>query len=322
MAENLIDGHDGETLRQALVERGVPSVLAAREIAALVNTPLLLAARKKAQQADKLAMVLRLRRELAALSEQPSRIEQRPSIASDEFYERYYCTATPLVLTDMTCDWPALSRWGLDDLRERFGDTEIEICSGRDADPTPDKNFEHHREQTTVAELVRRIESTTAPSNDFYLIANNRALDDSALRALLDDVVVPAFIAPELHEGSASLWIGPRGTKTPMHHDQCNILFCQIVGRKRFRLVAPCHTELLEQLDGFYCGLSEERLAATPAKEVVLEPGMALFLPAGWWHEVCALEVSMSVSLLNFSRSFCADWYSPGQAEISPEQAE
>ncbi|MFP6683472.1 MAG: cupin-like domain-containing protein, partial [Polyangiaceae bacterium] len=304
---------DPTAIRRALIEKGVPSELAAREIATIADAPLLSAGRAQARQSEKLGMVLRLRRELAALSSHPTAIERRPTIEPDEFFERYYCTNTPLVLTEMTRDWPALSRWGVDDLRERFGNAEIEICSGREGDPTPDKNFEQHLEQTTVTELLRRIETTTGASNDDYLIAHNRALERSALGALLDDVVVPDFIEPEHHKGSASLWIGPAGSITPMHHDKCNILFCQIVGRKHFRIIEPGHIELLDRPDGFYCTLGDDELATLPAKEVVLEPGMTLFLPVGWWHDVRALDFSMSVSLLNFRRRLDADWYAPGQ---------
>jgi len=100
-----------------------------------------------------------------------------------------------------------------------------------------------------------------------------------------------------------------------MHHDTCNILFCQVVGKKRFRLIDAAHTARLDEPNGFYSTLSQERIDELPCKEVVLEPGMALFLPVGWWHDVHSLEFSMSISLLNFKRTIVADWYAPGRSQ-------
>lgn len=313
IADNLMRGHEPTAVRDALVKQGLPEVVAEREIADVAGSPLLRAGRKLARRGDKRELVLRLRRELAALSEQADTIEQLPTIDGSTFFERYYCTNTPLVLTDMMRDWPALKRWGTNDLVNRFGAATVEICSGRNDDPDPDMNYHQHLEKITVRDLVSRLRRA-GETNDFYLIANNRAMERSSLRPLLDDVIVPDFIEAELSKGSTSLWIGPAGTVTPMHHDTCNILFCQVVGKKRFRLIDPTQSELLEAPNGFYSTLPPERVAALPRKEVVLEPGMALFLPVGWWHDVRALELSMSISLLNFRRPFSAQWYTPGEA--------
>jgi ribosomal protein L16 Arg81 hydroxylase len=110
---------------------------------------------------------------------------------------------------------------------------------------------------------------------------------------------------------------------TPLHHDTTNILFCQLHGRKRVELVAPNETALLiDNLDGFYSKVDVAKLGAAkhPAlqrmlvKSTVLGPGDALYIPAGWWHQVTALDVSISFSLLGFRRPNDFDWYRPGSA--------
>jgi ribosomal protein L16 Arg81 hydroxylase len=40
-------------------------------------------------------------------------------------------------------------------------------------------------------------------------------------------------------------------------------------------------------------------------------PGQTLFIPAGWWHHVEALESSISVSFTNFAFSNAIDWANP-----------
>jgi len=158
-------------------------------------------------------------------------------------------------------------------------------------------------------------------TNDFYMVANNRTMMRPAFRALLDDVRAPrGVIEAPIPPGATSLWIGPAGTVTPLHHDSTNILFCQIYGRKRFELIAPTETALLAEPYGFYSPIDLDRRAeaAHPAvrallvKDVVVGPGDCLFLPAGWWHRVTSLDVSISFSLLGFPRPNSFDWYRPG----------
>jgi hypothetical protein len=165
-------------------------------------------------------------------------------------------------------------------------------------------------------QLVR----AAGPTNDLYLVANNRALEKPELAPLLADLTPPGdiFDASSL-EGRASLWFGPGGTCTPLHHDTTNILFCQIYGKKRVDLVSPLETSLLDDVDGFYAGRRSGDLEgggpdgeAPRVLRVELSAGEALFLPAGWWHEVTALEVSIHVSLLAFRRLADVGWYRPG----------
>ena len=117
------------------------------------------------------------------------------------------------------------------------------------------------------------------------------------------------------------MWIGPAGTVTPLHHDTTNILFCQIHGRKRVELISPQETVLFaEPHYGFYSEVSLEHIDASssPAlqqmvvKTAIVGPGDALFIPAGWWHRVTSLDVSISLSLLAFRRPNDFDWYRPG----------
>ena len=97
-------------------------------------------------------------------------------------------------------------------------------------------------------------------SNDLYLVANNRNMDRPALQRLYDDVAVDtAVLDTARYKGSVALWIGPGGTVTPTHHDTANILFAQVYGQKRFKLVAPWETALFHSMRGVYNTLDPER---------------------------------------------------------------
>lgn len=316
--ENALAGVPRLTLIRTLIEGGVPPRLACAEVDALLASPALPVAAAFHRRADQLELLARLLREAGLQDTRGGAIERRPTITADEFFDHHFARSRPVVLTAFLEDWPARARWSPEDFRARFGDVEIEIMDGRDADPEPDRNFEAHRRAVRLGDYVDRI-TTAGATNDAYMVAHNKALQRTALRALLDDLRPPAdMFDPARIAGGVSLWLGPAGTRTPLHHDTTNNLFCQLHGRKRFQLVSPLETALLEGARGFYAGVRADEIGATPGlsgitvHEVELGPGEALFLPAGWWHEVTALSVSISASVMHFRRPNDISWYRPG----------
>jgi hypothetical protein len=53
-------------------------------------------------------------------------------------------------------------------------------------------------------------------------------------------------------------------------------------------------------------------LADALRKEVTLSPGEALFIPVGCFHQVYALDVSISLGFSNFRAANRFEWYQPG----------
>lgn len=316
--DNALRGVDRSSLIRTLAENGVPAPLACAEVDALLASPALPACARLRRRAEQLELLARLLRTLHRFAPGEGAIERRATIAAHDFFRDHLAANRPLVLTALTEGWPARARWGPAYFKERFGDLEVEIVADREADPEHDRNFEAHRRVVRMADFIDRL-GAAGSSNDFYLVARNKALQRTPLRSLLEDLRPPDdLFDPRRLAGGVSLWIGPAGTLTPLHHDPTNNLFCQIVGRKRLRLVSPLETALFEGARGFYAGVSADEIRARPelegvvVHEVELAAGEALFIPAGWWHEVRALDVSVSVSLLHFRRPNDYSWYRPG----------
>jgi Cupin-like domain len=241
-------------------------------------------------------------------------IARRATPTAEEFFRGYYATNTPAVFVDFTAEWKARS-WSPAYLREHLGAETMEIASGRAKSEKPDRVLDAHREMTTVAAYVDRVLAAGA-TNDLYTVANNKNMDREAFTRLLQDVEFRAdYFNPGHLTGGTSFWFGPAGTTTSFHHDSTNILFHQLYGRKRFVLAAPYEPLLLDCAEGFYSSLDPD-LPSFPAEvrthEVVLEPGETLFLPAGWWHKVTALDVSISFSQLNLKIKNSFEDYKPG----------
>lgn len=317
IVDNTLGGVDRAALIHELTAGGVPARLAAREVDAVLGSPVLAGARRQAANVERLEMVARLLRTLAEQDTSGGAIERIETLTASAMYDHYYARNRPVVLTRFLEGWPALGKWTPAHLAEHFGDVSVEVVTGRDADPECDRRFAEHRQAMTMRAYVDRV-AAAGRSNDIYMIAHNRALENPALAPLLADLTPPEdmFDRGALAR-AASLWFGPAGTFTPLHHDTTNILFCQIYGKKRVDLISPLETALLPLADSFYsrvrvAELEPAGLGDVRVHRVELDAGEALFLPAGWWHEVTALEPSIHVSLLPFRRPNSVSWYRPG----------
>ena len=320
VVDNLLAGASPSEVIDGLVDSRVPEELARSEVAAILRSPSLVACQRQHRRLQQLQQLVRLQRSLAQYAPEPEQIERRGRIPADEFFRHYYGGNRPVVLTDVVPHWPAFGRWTPDYFEQAYGSATIEVVSGRADDPHGDRNFDRYRHQTTMADYVAQVRAA-GESNDLYMIAHNQNMLREPLLPLLDDVALDDTIFdPQRLRGGVTLWFGPAGTVTPLHHDTTNILFCQLHGRKRFHLISPWETRLFAGADGFYSEWDLEDDDALPAlqaegvtvRQVELQAGEALFIPAGWWHHVKALDISISFSLLNFRRGNSFAWYRPG----------
>lgn len=106
------------------------------------------------------------------------------------------------------------------------------------------------------------------------------------------------------------LWLGPKGTLTPLHRDDSDNLFAQVWGSKRFVLAAPHHREALGTwstspdggLEGCDVDPQAPDLDRFPGAgsvrflDIVLHAGELLFIPEGWFHQVESLSTSLSIN--------------------------
>jgi hypothetical protein len=317
-AENLARGAPPAEVETALVEEGASATLARRTVEELTASPVMAAARRLARGSGRLGAVTRLIETLRH-GGPGERLARIPWPGGDELLARYWETNTPVVLTGLVSSWPAMESWQPERLVARLGEAQVDVTVGRDGDPDYDMNTPRHTARMPLRDYVARV-LAAGESNDLYMVANNRNLAKE-LGPLLSDVRLPEdlFRTESLASGAA-FWLGPAGTVTPLHHDTSNILFCQVIGRKAYKMVAPTETRLLDDARAMYAAVDPEQpdLARFPwwpevkVVDDVIEPGEALFIPVGWWHHVRALDVSVSLAVNAFRRANGFDWYVPG----------
>jgi len=312
IAENLARGATPRDLEDALLEEGVPVALSRAAIAHLRDSPVAEIAAGLRRRIAALEQIVALRARHRDLS--PPRPEPLPEVES--FVQRHWRPGTPGIFTDIVRQWPAFRRWSLADFRCRFGDETVEACVGRERLADADPLWDRCAATMTLATFIDRLEAGSA--NDAYIIAKNALLQRPGLAPLLEDIALrPEVFGESVDLGRIALWLGGAGTHTPLHHDGDNTMFCQVVGRKRFRMAPPEQLALLDHARGVFnlwdpCEPEVAAESPGPLVELVLEPGDALFIPAGWWHQVDALDPSISVSIQQFAWPNDYNWYRPG----------
>lgn len=231
-------------------------------------------------------------------------IARRPDLSGDDFLNDHYVPMVPVAVPGAAAGWPA-ARWTPERLVELVGDVPVTFQGSRIGDPEFELMKDAHRRTMPFPAFMASILSTDG--NESYLTAYNSADNRDALAPLERDL---GHLGRYLTRAHGMPWIGPRGTFTPLHHDLTNNLLIQLVGRKRLLLVSPAATPFLANERHVFSEVhdleSEAHLARHPQArgvirhEVVLEPGDALFIPVGWWHQVSSLDFSVMYTCTNF----------------------
>lgn len=246
-----------------------------------------------------------------ALSREASDIYRVKDLEGQEFLDQFYAPGRPVVLCGEFDDWPALSRWTPDYLKSVIGAAEIEFQGCRSRNPDFERAKESHRQSMPFDRFVDMISEKHA-ANDAYVTAYNAANNRSALSSLDDDLgSIDKILSPDGAYPQGMVWIGPKDTFTPLHHDLTNNLILQIVGRKRIILAAPGETPKLYNDHHVFSRIRDlespefslenfPRSAGLATHTIELAPGEALFVPVGWWHQVRSLDFSISITHTNF----------------------
>jgi hypothetical protein len=240
------------------------------------------------------------------LSPRAAAVERVEGLSGDDFLDLYYAPGRPVIVAGAMHGWAALERWTPDYLAKKVGAAMVEYQGGRDGNPDFDTEQDRHRQIMPFDRFIGEIVASGF-GNDMYMTAANSAANRQALAPLdadlgtLDDYLTP---------GPPTMWIGPAGTFEPLRFELANQLLAQVTGSKRVVLAPPAETQRLYNQQGTHSGVrdttDEARLNLYPLAraartfEVDLEAGDLLFVPIGWWHQVTALDFSVTLAYANF----------------------
>lgn len=218
--------------------------------------------------------------------------------------------------------WPQIQEWDLDFFETHYGHVEVEAQVGREANPQYQRDFKSICQRMPLSKVIQSIRKNPT-SNDIYLAAKNAPFTNEGLQSILQSIPTISGILTETYPPeTTALWIGPAGTLTQLHHDWCNALFVQLHGRKEFTLIPANQAPYVYNRFQRFADVNPKHwdqeqfplfAHATP-QTIVLEPGDALFIPVGWWHQVESLDVSISMTFSNFIWNNVYPWAFPKES--------
>jgi hypothetical protein len=315
VVENLLRGATRAELSQALVSQGIAAEVAEEQVALIAASSAVGTMRSRQSVALMGQQALRMK----SIVEGPLALDliRGGKLTREDFYERYWTRNRPVHLPDAASEVPAVKNWSLASFRERFGGAQVAVNTGREAAGRRSL-IESEAETCTLGAFIDDITSNSG--NDRYIVSRNGLLTRPEFRELQDELSpLPPFLAPVALPRGVSLWVGPKGTYSPPHYDPHNVLFVQIDGRKEVKLAPPSARGIYADMDGYYARGSLADLASRVSGEseskdalsVTLNPGEALFVPVGWFHEVTALDASMMLSFVSFPWENDFHWMRP-----------
>jgi hypothetical protein len=213
-------------------------------------------------------------------------------------FNAYGAAGTPVLIAGVADAWP-MRQVGFDALLTKVRDIPVSLLRrehGPDSPATYEASTLHDYVQT-----IRNLQN--GDTNCPYLAAN------AIPRELEDMVGLPTQFEPDAF-ANTRMWIGPKGTGLNYHRDMVDNFIVQAFGQKKLSLIAPHHAADMrpERLGGnpFYHPSARTLLdeaAAVSALQpatldaqitVTLDEGDAIYLPAGWWHQVRNVTLSWS----------------------------
>ncbi|KAF2773362.1 Clavaminate synthase-like protein [Teratosphaeria nubilosa] len=271
-------------------------------------------------------------------------IPRAHSVLSMEAFQTWLNdSAQPLIIPDVTNHWPAAKHW--QNPRYLLNQT---LGGKRTVPVEVGASFTDHDWSQKIMPFKRYVTEHLLPANPKkigYLAQHDLFWQMPDLKA---DIITPDYVytippptsgvalqtaglnqVEPLDDALVNAWLGPKGTKTPLHTDPYHNILCQVVGYKYIRLYPPDEKERLYPLGvdnkGMHMdntssidiarvrqpslGLKTEmhdaaeeiykqypRFEGAKFVEEILAPGECLYIPLGWWHYVESLSTSFSVS--------------------------
>jgi hypothetical protein len=306
--ENVLLGQDPEKLISLMVKNNLDEFDSRAALAEVLESPYTPVARKYYNQLHKREWLLNTLDSMRRNDETYLKPKKIPLPPFKEFLNDYYFQNKVGIFTGAIDSWAA-SKWTFPDLVKKVGyESMVDVQVKRDGLGPLGFGKGERAETMAFGEFVDKI-TNEKPSNDIYMTAWNKTFQNPALKSLVEDFgnIGDGYFNMDAFVGRAFLWIGPKGSITPAHHDETNNFFIQITGKKLFRMTPAMQVPYMYNDNHVFSDINfaTDDLSKFPkfsnasVIEIELEPGDCLFIPIGWWHHVTGLTENISLSLTN-----------------------
>lgn len=233
-------------------------------------------------------------------------IERVKTISKADFYNLYVKKQKPVVVEQLTADWPAYEKWNLAYIKEVAGDKTVPLYDDR-----PVSHKDGFNEAHAQMKMSDYIDLLHAKPTNYRIFLYNLMKEVPVLK---NDFKWPD-IGLKLVKQLPMLFFGGENSKVFMHYDidYSNILHFHFHGKKRCVLFAPDQTPYLYKVP--HALISREDIdfdapdfnqwpALEKAQGLVtdLQHGEMLYMPEGYWHYMKYVTPGFSMSLRAFPR--------------------
>ena len=234
-------------------------------------------------------------------------IPRESGITRARFLEEYVKPQKPVVLENLTSDWPATEKWNLDYMVKMAGEKTVPLFDNRPISSNYKFNEPHLKmKMKEYVELLKK-----GPTS--YRIFLYNLLKE--VPELQKDFSYPKF-GLKLLKQLPMLFFGGENSKVFMHYDIdfANILHFHFEGEKECILFPPSQTKylykvphaLISREDINFSNPDFEKFPALKKARgyrTHLKHGDALYMPEGYWHQMTYLTAGFSMSLRGIPRN-------------------
>ena len=238
-----------------------------------------------------------------------SQIDCVDDISKEDFEKYYLKPRRPLVIKNMSRNWPAYEKWSMDYMKTVVGDKLVPLYDSSKADPS--KPINASAAEMKFTDYIDLIKSTPTDLRIFLFDPIKQA------PKLLDDYIAPKSLMGGFLDSYPNMFFGGKGSVTFLHYDidMAHIFHTHFNGRKHVVLFENKWKERLYQIPFATYALEDydveqpdfdkfPALKGVKGIEAYLEHGDTLFMPTGYWHWMKYLDGSFSISLRAWDKSW------------------
>jgi len=179
------------------------------------------------------------------------------SISFETFTRKYYQTETPVIIENIAKDWPAISHWNEDYIREKLSNV-----------------------------------STAKAASLWYWMEKGCLDEDYETPEIVEQLLSSDDVFPRTE--LMRIWAHKKGNISSWHYDanMVNVFNVQMTGRKEWLLVSPETPLTCYPFTSFAVMDNNDKKVFTKKTytQLTLNQGDMLYIPPLWFHKVISLE--------------------------------
>ncbi|MFC7357933.1 cupin-like domain-containing protein [Jejudonia soesokkakensis] len=228
------------------------------------------------------------------------------SITKEDFIKNFYEPQLPVLIEDLSKDWPAYKKWNLDYIQSLAGDQMVPLYNNE-----PTKGRKKSVVPAAKMKLYDYIEILKTKPTDLRMFFYNVLKKMPELTKDFDypDIGLPFF------KKLPVMFFGGKGSKVLAHYDMdlANLVHFHFHGDKEVTLFRPDQAKYLYKVPFTVHNLETidmdnpdfdkyPALQEVEGISVKMKHGDALYMPSGYWHYITYLNGGFSITLRAFPR--------------------